>query len=69
MQEFIDKLQAMREKQLEELERDFGYRPKELDGEKWCIFKEDTLIVVHADRLPRFYKRGCGGACYELVVR
>jgi hypothetical protein len=49
-----------------DLRRDFGYVPREEEGEQWCVYQDHTLIVVHPERRPRMYKRGCGGVYYEI---
>jgi len=43
----------------------FGYAPIEEDGERWCVFR-DNLIVIHPNRRPRVYRRGCHGDYYEF---
>ena len=48
------------------LKREFGYVPNEKDGEKWCVYQDHSLIIVHPERRPRIYKRGCGGLYYEI---
>ena len=48
------------------LRREFGYVPDEGDGEKWIVYQDHTLIVIHPERRPRLYKRGCGGSFYEI---
>lgn len=48
------------------LEREFGYVPDEESGEKWAFYGNHSLIVIHHDRKPRIYKRGCGGKYYEI---
>lgn len=45
----------------------FGYVPDERGGEKRCVYQDHSLIVVHPERIPRIYKRGCGGLFYEIV--
>lgn len=44
----------------------FGYIPNEAEGEQWTIYQSNSLIVVHADRKPRIYRRGCGGSYCEV---
>lgn len=48
------------------LQREFGYRPDERNGERWIVFQDHNLIVIHPERRPRIYKRGCGGVYYEI---
>ena len=51
---------------LDSLEREFGYRPNEKGGEEWCVYQNHSLIVIHPERRPRIFKRGCGGNFYEI---
>ena len=48
------------------LRRDFGYVPQSDDGEKWTVYQDRTLIVIHPHRQPRLYRYGCGGSYYEI---
>lgn len=48
------------------LRREFGYVPDESGGENWTVFRDHSLIVIHPERRPRIYKRGCGGTYYEF---
>ena len=48
------------------LDREFGYIPDEQDGEKWCVWQDRVLIVVHPYRKPRLYERGGRGNYVEL---
>lgn len=48
------------------LRQTFGYAPDERGGERWTVFQDHTLIVIHPERRPRMYKRGCGGVFYEI---
>lgn len=48
------------------LKREFGYVPDEDQGEKWAVYQDHFLIVIHYDRKPRIYKRGCKGDYYEI---
>ena len=50
----------------ESLGREFGYVPDERNGEKWTVYQDHSLIVVHPHRRPRIYKRGGSGSCYEI---
>ena len=50
------------------LQREFGYVPDERGGEKWCVFRDQHLIVVHPDRLVRVYRRGHHGDYYEIEL-
>lgn len=50
----------------EALRREFGYVPNENEGEKWCVYQDQCLIVIHEYRNPRLYRRGCGGVYYEI---
>jgi hypothetical protein len=50
---------------LSALDREFGCRPDEANGERWAIYNRH-LIVIHPDRRPRIFKPGCGGSYYEL---
>jgi hypothetical protein len=58
--------EAMHEEVATALRREFGYVPDEDDGEKWTVYEDYTLIVIHPYRRPRLYKRGCGGSYYEI---
>ena len=49
-----------------DLRRVFGYVPDERGGENWTVYQDHTLIVIHPERRPRLYKRGCGGTYYEI---
>lgn len=49
---------------LRALEEHFGYAPQ--DGEKWCVYQDAVLIVIHPDHRPRVYERGGGGEFMEL---
>jgi hypothetical protein len=49
-----------------DLEREFGYVPDEKNGEKWAVYQNHSLIVIHPEQRPRIYKRGCGGTPYEI---
>lgn len=48
------------------LRQEFGYAPDERGGERWTVFQNHTLVVIHPERRPRLYKRGCGGLYYEI---
>ncbi len=50
------------------LRRVFGYCPDEEDGEKWTVFQDRALIVIHPERRPRLYRRGSCNAndYYEI---
>ncbi len=48
------------------LKREFGYVPEEERGEKWVVYQERALIVVHPERRPRIYRRGGNGVPYEI---
>ncbi|MGJ5032295.1 hypothetical protein ACQR1I_36035 [Bradyrhizobium sp. HKCCYLS2038] len=48
------------------LRREFGYVTDLQDGEQWTVYQNRTLIVIHPERRPRLYKRGCGGVYYEI---
>ena len=50
----------------EHLRQEFGYVPNEHGGEDWTIFQNRVLIVIHPERRPRLYGRGCGGAYSEF---
>jgi hypothetical protein len=39
----------------------FGYVPDEGRGEKWVVYQDRALIVVHPERRPRIYKRHAAG--------
>jgi len=54
------------EKVMRSLQETFGHRPDERGGEKWTVYQDHSLIVVHPERRPRIYKRGCGGVYYEI---
>jgi hypothetical protein len=64
MSDFIERLQGQHV--AEALRREFGYCPDERNGEVWTVFQGHTLIVIHPERRPRMYKRGCGGIYYEI---
>jgi hypothetical protein len=51
----------MNEEVARDLRRVFGYVPEESDGEKWTVFQDQTLIVIHPARQPRLYRRGATG--------
>lgn len=42
----------------EALKREFGYVPDEDGGEKWTVYQDRVLIVIHPVRRPRIYRRG-----------
>jgi hypothetical protein len=44
-----------------EMRKTFGRVPDERGGERWAIYQNYTLIVIHPEHRPRLYKRGCGG--------
>lgn len=48
------------------LQREFGYVPDESAGERWMVFRNHSLIVIHWKRKPRIYRRHCGGVYYEF---
>lgn len=48
------------------LRREFGYVPDETHGEKWTVYQDHSLVVIHPERRPRIYKRGCRGSFYEI---
>lgn len=50
----------------EGLMREFGYVPDERGGEKWAVYQNHTLIVIHPERRPRLYERGCCGSYCEI---
>lgn len=50
----------------EALKREFGYVPNEEAGEKWVVYQDRALIVVHPERRPRIYRRGYYGDFYEI---
>lgn len=56
----------LHEKAMADLQREFGYRPDERGGEKWAVYQGRCLIVIHPERRPRLYDRGCGGMFYEI---
>ncbi len=49
-----------------DLRRTFGYVPDERMGEKWCVYQDHSLIIVHPEYPPKVYKRGCNGVYYEI---
>lgn len=51
---------------MDSLYETFGYRPDEQSGENWTVFQDHSLIVIHPERRPRIYKRGCSGLFYEI---
>jgi hypothetical protein len=51
---------------LDSIEKTFQYRPNEAGGERWVVFQDHTLVVIHPERRPRFYKRNHGGVPYEV---
>lgn len=53
-------------KAMESLKLEFGHRPDEKMGERWIVYQGHSLIVIHPERRPRIYKRGCGGTYYEI---
>lgn len=56
----------MTDKIRESLRREFGYVPDEKAGEQWVVYQDHTLIVIHYERRPRLYERGCGGVYVEI---
>jgi len=49
------------------LQAEFGYQPREGEGEVWSVWGDGrALIVVHPDRLIRVYRRGRGGMYFEI---
>jgi hypothetical protein len=59
--------EAMNEECSSALKREFGYLPDEAGGEKWVVYQDRSLIVVHPDRRPRIYPRhGTGCNYYEI---
>lgn len=48
------------------LQREFGYVPDEGSGEKWVVWRDHNLIVIHPERLVRVYRRGCCSVYYEI---
>ncbi len=52
-----------------DLKREFGYVPDEKNGEKWTVYRDHTLIVIHPERRPRLYTRGCYGTYSEIEPR
>lgn len=48
------------------LQNTFGYRPRERSGEKWVVYQDHSLIVIHPSEKPRIYTRGCAGSFYEI---
>lgn len=51
-----------------DLRRVFGYAPNEADGEKWVVFRDRALIVVHPERRPRIYRQhGLGPSDYYEI--
>lgn len=49
---------------LDDLQKTFGYRPNEDDGEKWVVYRDHSLIVTHHDRRPIIFMRG--GVSYQI---
>lgn len=54
------------EKAMRSLVETFGYRPDERGGEQWTVYRDEALIVIHPERRPRVYERGCGGIYAEI---
>ncbi len=48
------------------LKREFGYAPDEAYGEKWVIYKNNFLVVVHPEQRPKVFERGCAGLYFEI---
>jgi hypothetical protein len=40
---------------------EFGYVPDERGGEKWVVYHDHSLLVMHPERLIRVYRRGDRG--------
>jgi hypothetical protein len=51
----------MNEEAARDLRRCFGYAPNEQDGEKWTVYQNEALIVIHPARRPRIYHRQAMG--------
>jgi len=49
-----------------DLRRVFGYVPDERGGERWTVYRDHTLIVIHPERRARFFRRGRGGVPVEV---
>lgn len=62
----VDDLGLLPEAVANDLRRVFGYVPDEKGGEKWTVYQDRVLIVIHPVRKPRLYKRGCSGVYYEI---
>lgn len=58
MQQHAATMRALRET--------FGYEPDERGGEKWTVYQDRMLIVIHPERRPRLYERGCNGVYFEF---
>lgn len=48
------------------LRREFGYVPDEGDGEHWVVYRDNILLVVHPERKPKLFERGCRGSYSEI---
>lgn len=49
------------------LQAEFGYQPREGEGEVWSVWGDGrALIVLHPTRLIRVYRRGCNGIYFEI---
>jgi hypothetical protein len=40
------------------LKEHFGYAPDEERGEKWVVYQDRVLLVIHPEMRPRIYRRG-----------
>ena len=49
----------------EDLYQAYGYVPNEAEGERWTVY-EEVLIVIHPERRPKIFTRGCAGSYYEI---
>ena len=43
------------------LRREFGYTPDEKGGERWAVYQDRALIVIHPERRIRVYRRHGSG--------
>lgn len=42
---------------IEAIKQDFGFIPREEDGEQWVVYQGKVLIVIHPERKPRLYRK------------
>ena len=48
------------------LQRTFGYVPDEEAGEKWVIYRDHVMVVIHHREKPKIFPEGCRGNFHEI---